>query len=182
MKRGSSFVWVVVATVIAALMFTVPAFAQEKAKPEPPAKAKPEPPAKPKPEPPMAKPEAPAKAPAPKKETAPAKEKGEFAIARAVVGTGVENKELVGAADAFPASTEKVSCFIEATNVPKDMDLTTVWSMGDKEMRKINTTVKAGPRWRTWVDKKVGGMKGDWKVEIKDADGKVLKDVKFKVE
>ena len=159
MKRGSSFAWVVVAAVIAALMFTVPAFAQEKAKPA-----------------------APAKAPAPKTEAAPAKEKGEFAIARAVVGTGVENKEPVGAADAFPASTEKVSCFIEATNVPKDMELTTVWSMGDKEMRKINATVKAGPRWRTWVEKKVGGMKGDWKVEIKDADGKVLKDVKFKVE
>ena len=164
MKRGSSFVWVVVATVIAALMFTVPVFAQEKAKPEAPAK------------------EAPAKASAPKKEAAPAQEKGEFAIARAVVGTGVENKEPIGAADAFPASTEKVSCFIEASNVPKDMELTTVWSMGDKEMRKINATVKAGPRWRTWVEKKVAGMKGDWKVEIKDADGKVLKDVKFKVE
>jgi DUF2914 family protein len=39
------------------------------------------------------------------------------------------------------------------------------------------TAFEAGPRWRTWVDKKVGGMKGDWKVEIKDADGKVLKDV-----
>ena len=165
MKRGSSFVWVVVATVIVALMFTVPVFAQEKAKPEAPAKEA-----------------APAKAPAPKKEAAPAKEKGEFAIARAVVGTGIDNKEPVGAADTFPASTERVSCFIEATNVPKDMELSTVWSMGDKEMRKINATVKAGPKWRTWVDKKVGGMKGDWKVEIKDADGKVLKDVKFKVE
>jgi hypothetical protein len=155
MRRGNGFLWVVVAAVIAGLMFTVPAFAQEKAKPEAPAKAKP---------------------------AAPAKEKDEFAIARAVVGTGVENKEPVGAADTFPASTEKVSCFIEASNVPKDMELTTVWSMGDKEMRKINATVKAGPRWRTWVEKKVAGMKGDWKVEIKDADGKVLKDVKFKVE
>ena len=165
MKRGNSFVWVVVATVIAALMFTVPVFAQEKAKPEAPAKKV-----------------APAKAPAQKKEAAPAKEKGEFAIARAVVGTGIENKEPAGAADAFPASTEKVSCFIEATNVSKDVELATVWSLGDKEMRTINATVKAGPRWRTWVDKNVGGMKGDWKVEIKDADGKVLKDVKFKVE
>ena len=181
MKRGSSFVWVVVATVIATLMFTVPAFAQEKAKPEPPAKAKPEAP--------EAKTRATGKGQtrtagrlSHEKEAAPAKEKGEFAIARAVVGTGVENKEPVGAAETFPASTETVSCFIEATNVPKDMELTTVWSMGDKEMRKINATVKAGPRWRTWVDKKVGGMKGDWKVEIKDADGKVLKDVKFKVE
>jgi hypothetical protein len=26
------------------------------------------------------------------------------------------------------------------------------------------------------------GLKGEWKVEIKDSDGKVLKDLKFKVE
>lgn len=154
MKRRRSFVWVVVAAAVAVLVFAVPVIAQENTKPEVTPEGKP---------------------------LALAKEKGEFAITRAVVGTGVENKEPVGSADAFPASTEKVTCFIEAANVSKDMELTTVWSVGDKEMRRINVMVKAGPRWRTWVDKKVGGMKGDWKVEIKDADGKVLKVVKFKV-
>ena len=106
----------------------------------------------------------------------------EMSLARAVVGTGVENMEPVGAAATFPASTEKVFCFVEANNIPKDMEISFVWSQGGKEVRKINVPVKAGPKWRTWAHKNVASQKGDWKVEIKDAEGKVLKEVKFKVE
>ena len=114
----------------------------------------------------------------PKAET-PAKE---MAIARAVVGTGVENKEPVGTAETFLASTEKVYCFIEAANIGKDTEVSFVWFLGDKEMRKINVPLAAGPKWRTWTYKNIGGQKGEWKVEIRDAEGKVLKDLKFKVE
>jgi hypothetical protein len=106
----------------------------------------------------------------------------EMTLARAVVGTGVDKMEPVGAAETFPAATEKVFCFIEANNIPKDMELSFVWSQGGKEVRKINVPVKAGPKWRTWAHKNVAGQKGDWKVEIKDAEGKALKEVKFKVE
>jgi Protein of unknown function (DUF2914) len=79
-------------------------------------------------------------------------------------------------------STEKVYCFIEATNIPKDMDVTFVWSLAGKEQFKIALPLKMGPRWRTFALKNLYGMKGDWKVEIKDADGKLLKDISFKVE
>ena len=106
----------------------------------------------------------------------------EMAITRAVVGTGIENREPVGVAETFPASTEKVYCFIEATNIGKDTEASFVWFQGDKELRKINVPLQAGPKWRTWTYKNIGGQKGDWKVEIKDAEGKLLKDVKFKVE
>jgi hypothetical protein len=112
----------------------------------------------------------------------PKAEVKEMTLARAVVGTGVDKMEPVGAAETFPAATEKVFCFIEANNIPKDMELSFVWSLGGKEVRKMNLSVKAGPKWRTWAHKNVAGQKGDWKVEIKDAEGKVLKEVKFKVE
>ena len=49
-------------------------------------------------------------------------------------------------------------------------------------MRKINLPVKAGPKWPTWTKKNLAGQKDDGKVEIKDGEGKVLKEVKFKVE
>ncbi len=42
--------------------------------------------------------------------------------------------------------------------------------------------LKAGPKWTTHANKNLRGLKGDWKVEIKDSEGKVLKDIKFKVE
>ncbi len=103
-------------------------------------------------------------------------------IVRAVVGTGVDNLEPKGVAETFPASTEKVYCFVEAKNIPKDTDIIFVWSLGDKEMLKFNTSLKAGAKWRTYANKNLQGKKGDWKVEIRDAGGNVLKEVKFKVE
>jgi len=111
-----------------------------------------------------------------------AKEGTSLTIARLVVGTGVENSEPAGAAETFPASTEKVYCFLEATNIAKDTEVSFVWSYGDKEMLKTTLPLKAGPKWRTYANKNLRGLKGDWKVEIKDSEGKVLKDVKFKVE
>ena len=105
-----------------------------------------------------------------------------FTIGRAVMGTGVENREPVGVSEVFPATTEKVYCFLEATHIPKDMEISITWFHGQKEMRKINLPLKAGSRWRTYAQKNLGGLKGDWKVEIKDAEGKLFKDLTFKVE
>ena len=106
----------------------------------------------------------------------------ELTIPRAVVGTGVENLEPVGSAETFPASTEKVYCFVEAANIAKDTEITFVWYFGDRELLKFNTPLKAGPKWRTYAHKNLYGQKGNWKVEIKDAAGKILKEVPFKVE
>lgn len=105
-----------------------------------------------------------------------------FTIARLVVGTGVENSEPVGVAEAFPASTEKVFCFLEAIDISKDTEISFAWSYGGKEMLKTTLPLKAGPKWRTYANKNLRELKGEWKVEVKDSDGKVLKDVKFKVE
>jgi hypothetical protein len=105
-----------------------------------------------------------------------------FSIKRLVIGTEVENNEPVGVAETFPASTEKVYCFLEATDIAKDTEATFVWFHGEKEMLKFSVPLKMGPRWRTYANKNLRELKGDWKVEIRDADGKVLKDVQFKVE
>ena len=121
-----------------------------------------------------------AKQEAPAKEAT--KEAAAFAVKRLVVGTGVENGEPVGVAETFPASTEKVYCFLEATDISKDMEVSFVWFNGDKEMSKFSVPLKTGPRWRTYAYKNLRELKGDWKVEIRDSDGKVVKDVKFKVE
>jgi hypothetical protein len=116
------------------------------------------------------------------KEEAGAKEGPGFTIARLVVGTGVENREPVGVAETFPASTEKVYCFLEATQIAKDTEVSFAWFHGEKEMGKISLPLKMGPRWRTNAVKNLGGLQGEWKVEIRDADGNVVKDVQFKVE
>ena len=116
------------------------------------------------------------------KEAGAAKEGPGFTVARLVVGTGVENREPTGVAETFPASTEKIYCFLEATNIAKDTEASFVWSLGGKEIWKMNLPLKMGPKWRTNAFKSLRGLKGDWKIEIKDAAGNLVKDVKFKVE
>jgi hypothetical protein len=106
----------------------------------------------------------------------------DFAVARLVVGTGVENREPIGVAETFPATTEKVYCFLEATEISKDMEISFIWFHGEKEMLKTNIPLQTGPKWRTFANKNIGGMKGDWKVEVRDAKGNLVKDIKFKVE
>jgi hypothetical protein len=110
------------------------------------------------------------------------KEAAGFTISRTVVGTGVENNEPVGAAETFPGTTEKVYCFLEAADIAKDTEVSLVWFHGQDEKLKSTLPLKEGKRWRTYADKNLRGLKGDWKVEIKDADGNLLKEVKFKVE
>ena len=109
-------------------------------------------------------------------------QENEFTIARLVIGTGVENREPVGVAETFPATTQKVYCFLEATEILKDTEVSFVWFHGEKEMLKTNLPLQTGPKWRTFADKNIGGMKGDWKVEIRDVKGNLVKDIKFKVE
>ena len=105
-----------------------------------------------------------------------------FTISRAVVGTGVEDREPVGVADTFSAATEKVYCFLEATRIEKDTEVSLVWFHGETEMLKFSLPLQMGPRWRTYAYKNLTGLKGDWKVEIKDASGALVKEVTFKVE
>jgi len=110
------------------------------------------------------------------------KEASGFSIVRVVVGTGVANKEPVGIAESFPASTKKVYCFLQASDIAKDMEVSLVWFHDQDEKLKTILPLKRGKRWRTYANKNLRGLKGDWKIEIKDAGGNLLKEVKFKVE
>ena len=116
------------------------------------------------------------------KKEAVSKEAKTFTIAQAVVGTGIENREPIGVAEKFPNSVEKVYCFLEATNIAQDLEVSLAWLHNGSEMSKLNLPLKMGAKWRTWAFKNISGLKGDLKVEIKDASGNLLKDVKFKVE
>ncbi len=130
-------------------------------------------------------PAAPTPAPAPAvpapdvKAAAPA---ASLTISRMEIAGSIENREPAGIAATFPATTEKVYCYLEFKDVPKDTNITYVFSLGPNEMDKVTQQVKKSWRWRTWASKSLGGMKGDWKVDVLDEAGAVLKSATFKVE
>lgn len=110
-------------------------------------------------------------------ESAPA-----FSISRFLIAGGIENREPVGVANAFPASTEKVYCFLEAGNITEDTKVRFVWYHGDENVAEVELMLGKGPKWRTYASKKLGGRTGAWKVELQDADGNVLDSAAFTVE
>lgn len=116
------------------------------------------------------------------KQEGPPKEAMGFTIARLAVGTGIENREPVGISEKFPSSIERVYCFLEAIDITKDTEVSFGWVHEGNEMRKITLPLKTGQRWRTYAFKNLAGLKGSWKVEIKDSVGKLLGDIQFKVE
>ncbi len=123
-----------------------------------------------------------APAPTPAAPAATAAPAAELTIARMEIASSVENREPVGIAASFPATQEKVFCFLEFRNVPQETAVTVVWTLGLNEMGTVPLTVKAFSKYRTWANKTIGGMKGDWKVDVVDASGTVLKSATFKIE
>ena len=100
--------------------------------------------------------------------------------AEAAVGTAVENRALVGAAESFPASAGKLACFARITDAT-GTEVEFVWYKGDAEQGRVKQAVKGSP-WRTWSTKTLpSDAAGDWRCDIVQGE-KVLHSVKFKVQ
>ncbi len=112
----------------------------------------------------------------------PAKVEPALTVDRIVVSESIEDREPVGAAEIFSASVGKVYCFIEAKDIKEDTTVSFVWYFHGNQMAKVDMNIKQGSRWRTYSSKNLGGLKGEWKVEIQDQNGVILKLAEFKVE
>ena len=109
---------------------------------------------------------------------APAESTSGIDMLSAGVGTGVENRELLGEATQFDTSVTKLYCLtkIQASATPTAVKH--VWSVDGKVVNEIPLDVKGSP-WRTWSVKTVWA--GHWTVEVQDEAGTVLKTLKATV-
>ncbi len=106
----------------------------------------------------------------------------QFSIQKLVIAEDVENREPVGVSDTFPATTEKVYCFLEAVDIAQDTQISFLWYLEGKKIHSYELPIKQGSRWRTFSSKNLYGQKGNWKVEIKDSLSNTVKSISFKVE
>ncbi len=105
-----------------------------------------------------------------------------FSISRMVIAGSIEDREPVGVVSAYSASTEKVYCFLEASEIKAATSVSFVWYHRDTKKASVELPLGVSPRWRTYSSKKLGGLTGEWKVELHDSGGNVLKTVPFTVE
>ncbi len=102
----------------------------------------------------------------------------EGSVARAIVTTGVADREPVNDLERVLAGNERVLFFTEL----RGMEGQTVrhrWSHGDASLAEVEFKV-GGPRWRVWSSKNlIPEWAGEWKVEVIDSAGNVVSEKRF---
>ena len=96
------------------------------------------------------------------------------------VGTAVEHRELVGAAETFPLSAGKLFCFSRISNAAGS-EIEHVWFKGETEVARVKLVVGGSP-WRTHSSKNLGDDgAGDWRCEVVH-NGTVIQTARFTVQ
>jgi len=103
-------------------------------------------------------------------------------ISRMEISAGVMDRKPLDIGTTYPASQEKVYCYLEFKDVKKETTVNVVWMLGQNEIDKIPLTIKPYPKFRTWASKTINGMRGKWKVDVLDDKGNFLKSATFTVQ
>ena len=102
-------------------------------------------------------------------------------VTRAVVATGIEDREPIGESTTFSADVGTVYFFTEITGDFDETRIHHVWLREGEEVARVPLTVR-GPRWRTWSSKRIPPeWSGNWTVRIVLGDDQVLGTVDFTV-
>ena len=103
-------------------------------------------------------------------------------LTRMEICSTVKDRTPVDIGAHYPASQDKVYCFLEFGGAKKETSVDVVWTLGQLEMGRVNLPVRRFPLFRTWANKTIFGMKGDWRVDVLDDKGALLRSAAFTVQ
>jgi hypothetical protein len=107
------------------------------------------------------------------------RESNNLSVARAALGTGIEDRQPVGISDTFTEGT-KVYLYNMILNPEGEPILIHhKWYRGGERVAAVKLGIKTA-RWRTWSVIQVYG-KGAWRVDIVEPSGRVIHSEKFTV-
>lgn len=102
-------------------------------------------------------------------------------IADAVITTAIVEREPVDEVVAFPVQNGKLFCFSRIVGAEEPTVIYHLWYREDQLMSRVELPVKSSS-WRTWSAKNLlEDWPGDWRVEIQDASGALLKTLSFQL-
>jgi hypothetical protein len=105
---------------------------------------------------------------------------GAAEVADAVTCLGIENREPVGADDSFPADVGRVWCWSKIKD-GQGTAITHAYYYGDEEKALVELEIRS-PLFRTYSSKRVlPSWTGEWRVDIVDDQGDVLKSLHFTI-
>ncbi len=100
--------------------------------------------------------------------------------AEIIIGTGMENKELVGVSDTFSADTPQLVGWTRIKGAHQPTEIRHVWKVNGKEVTSVSLSVQSSS-YRTYSRKTLNGQVGNWSLEVKDVDGNVIASKNFEV-
>ena len=105
-------------------------------------------------------------------------EPARLSIPESGVGSGVEERALVGVSDRFQEGTQ-VWFWTRVSGGADGDRIRHVWLQDGEERLSVGLTL-GGPHWRTWTRKTLHpGSAGEWTVEARDEAGVVLATTRF---
>ena len=103
----------------------------------------------------------------------------EIQVEQGVITTGIMDRNPVDVQESYPSAVGRLLCFTRITGADGDTVIYHVWYRGGKEMSRVELPVRSVD-WRTWSSKTIlPEWKGEWKVDVLDAQGKTLKTIHF---
>ncbi len=100
----------------------------------------------------------------------------------AVVTTMVSERAPVDRVEVYPAQAGKLYCFTRIEGAVAETSVDHVWLYQGREMARVTLPVRAAT-WRTYSSKNIlPEWKGDWEVQVVDAEGTMIASVPFRVE
>lgn len=102
-------------------------------------------------------------------------------VADAVMTTAIVNREPVDSVGVFPLQSERLYCFTRMTGADQPTFVYHLWYRGGQLMSRVELPVNS-PSWRTWSAKDfLQEDPGDWRVEIQDGSGRILRQLVFRL-
>ena len=105
----------------------------------------------------------------------------ELTLVQAVMCEGLRSLVPLNEAATFSIEREEVFCFLDFDPVPEKTSIRISWFWRDERRLNRKFTLYS-PRWSTLDSMQLRDAdKGPWRVEVKDAEGRILKTLRFSI-
>ena len=118
-------------------------------------------------------------------ETTPVAPPQELTLVRAVICEAIRGIEPLNEAVVFSIKRGEVYCFLDFDPVPEETRVRVSWFFKDERRRRVELPLKPAvpySRLATYDPIQLRDAdKGPWRVEVKDAEGNILKTLRFSI-
>jgi len=100
-------------------------------------------------------------------------------VIEGLITTQVSDRQPVDSVQSYPAASGLLYCFTRIAGAPEGARVFHVWYRGEQEMARVELLIRSSD-WRTWSSRSLlPGWAGDWRVEVVDDQGQLLKTIPF---